>query len=122
MLGIINQTGKFFSLVSRKISARLEYVSKLKVVSLKPEKPCIGNVLLSYRIEPFVLQAAGKPIPNDQSRNWECLIIAQTFLDMGYSVDVIQFHNEEFRPTKNYDFFIDIRHRLESLVPYLNQN
>ncbi|OKH42418.1 glycosyl transferase family 1 [Calothrix sp. HK-06] len=120
MLKITNKVSQLFSLVSQKISARLEYISKLKVVSLKPQTSSVGNVLLSYRIEPFLLQAAGKPIPNDQSWNWECLIIAQTFLDMGYSVDVIQFHNEEFRPTKKYDFFIDIRHRIESLAPYLN--
>lgn len=110
------------NLVVTKVKARIEYLSKLKVVSLKPQGPSKGNVLLSYRIEPFLLQQAGKPIPNDQSWNWECLLIAQTFLDLNYSVDVIQFHNEKFVPQKNYDFFIDIRHRMEALAPLLNQD
>jgi hypothetical protein len=117
---IFNSVSNFISFVSKKIAARIEYLSKLKVVSLMPKQASKGNVLLSYRIEPFLLQAAGKPIPNDQSWNWECLLIAQTFLDMGYNVDVIQFHNEKFVPTKNYDFFIDIRDRLEALAPKLN--
>lgn len=105
-----------------KVNARIEYLRKLKVVSLKPQGPSKGNALLSYRIEPFLLQQAGKPIPNDQSWNWECLLIAQTFLDLGYSVDVIQFHNEEFVPKKDYAFFVDIRHRMEALAPILNKD
>jgi glycosyltransferase involved in cell wall biosynthesis len=127
MLGtIFNSASNFISFVSKKIAARIDYLGKLKVVSLTPAgvpevKPLRQrNVLLSYRIEPFLLQADGKPIPNDQSWNWECLLIAQTFLDMGYSVDVIQFHNEKFVPTKKYDFFVDIRDRLEALAPKLN--
>ncbi len=117
---IFNSASNFISLVTKKITDRIEYLSKLKVVSLTPQQASKGNVLLSYRIEPFLLQAAGKPTPNDQSWNWECLLIAQTFLDMGYSVDVIQFHNDKFVPTKKYDFFIDIRDRLEALAPLLN--
>jgi glycosyltransferase involved in cell wall biosynthesis len=108
--------------IIEKVNARIEYLSKLKVVSLKPQEPSKGNALLSYRIEPFLLQQAGKPIPNDQSWNWECLLIAQTFLDLGYSVDVIQFHNEEFVPKKDYAFFVDIRHRMEALAPILNKD
>lgn len=48
MLRITNKVSNLFSLVSQKISARLEYISKLKVVSLKPQTSSIGNVLLCY--------------------------------------------------------------------------
>lgn len=41
-------------------------------------------------------------------------------MEVPYSVDFIQFHNEKFVPTKNYDFFVDIRDRLEALAPKLN--
>ena len=119
---LISRIGAFVSFLSNKVKARIYYLSKLKVVSLKPQQPDKGNVLLSYRIEPFLLKQRSQPIPNDQSWNWECLLIAQTFLDLGYSVDVIQFHNEKFVPEKNYDFFIDIRDRMEALSPLLNQD
>ncbi|MCX7592790.1 MAG: glycosyltransferase [Fischerella sp.] len=92
-----------------------------RVVSLKPEQPSQGNVLLSYRIEPFFLKP-GEPLPNDHTWYWECRQIAQTFLDLGYCVDVIQFHNHKFIPQKDYAFFIDIRHRLEPLSKLLNQD
>jgi glycosyltransferase involved in cell wall biosynthesis len=105
----------------KKVKTRIDYIKTLQVVSLKPNQPSKGNVLLSYRIEPFLLKP-GQPVPNDQSWNWECLLIAQTFLDLGYSVDVIQFHNNEFVPQKDYAFFIDLRHRLEALAPLLNKD
>ncbi|MBV9385102.1 MAG: glycosyltransferase [Chroococcidiopsidaceae cyanobacterium CP_BM_ER_R8_30] len=113
--------GKSISFLLKKITARIEYLKCFRVVSLKPEKPAQGNVLLSYRIEPFFFRS-GKPLPNDHTWYWECWQIAQTFLDLGYCVDVIQFHNHKFVPKKDYAFFIDIRHRLEQLSPILNKD
>ncbi len=118
---ILSRVGNTISFVSKKVQARINYAKTLQVVSLKPKQPSKGNVLLSYRIEPFLIKP-GQPIPNDQSWNWECLLIAQTFLDLGYNVDVIQFHNDKFVPQKDYAFFIDIRHRLEALAPKLNKD
>ncbi|MBD6619251.1 glycosyltransferase [Komarekiella sp. 'clone 1'] len=117
---ITHLTTSISSLI-KKVNTRIKYIKTLQVVSLKPNQPSKGNVLLSYRIEPFLLKP-GQPVPNDQSWNWECLLIAQTFLDLGYSVDVIQFHNDEFVPQKDYAFFIDLRHRLEALTPLLNKD
>lgn len=103
-----------------KVRIHLEYRKCFKVVSLQPEQPSRGNVLLSYRIEPFLLRSDN--LPNDHTWYWECRQIAQTFLDLGYCVDVIQFHNHKFVPQKNYAFFIDSRHRLENLSSLLNQD
>ncbi|MBV8884659.1 MAG: glycosyltransferase [Chroococcidiopsidaceae cyanobacterium CP_BM_RX_35] len=113
--------GKSISLLLKKVTARIEYMKCFRVVSLKPEQPSQGNVLLSYRIEPFFFKS-GKSLPNDHTWYWECRQIAQTFLDLGYCVDVIQFHNYKFVPKKDYAFFIDIRHRLEQLSPLLNKD
>ena len=109
------------SFVSKKVKARIDYAKTLQVVSLKPKQPSKGNVLLSYRIEPFLLKP-GQPMPNDHTWYWEVWQIAQTFLDLRYNVDVIQFHNDKFVPQKDYAFFIDIRHRMEALAPKLNQD
>lgn len=107
--------------LTKKVTTRIEYMKCFRVVYLKPKQRTLGNVLISYRIEPFFLKP-GEAIPNDHTWYWECRQIAQTFLDLGYCVDVIQFHNHKFIPEKNYAFFIDIRHRLELLAPMLNQD
>ncbi len=104
-----------------KVKIRISYIKNLKVVSLKPNQPSKGNVLFSYRIEPFLLKS-GQPMPHDHTWYWEVWQIAQTFLDLGYSVDVIQFYNDEFVPEKDYAFFIDVRHRMEALAPKLNKD
>jgi glycosyltransferase involved in cell wall biosynthesis len=109
------------SFISKKIQARINYAKTLQVVSLKPKQPSKGNVLLSYRIEPFLLKP-GQAMPNDHTWYWEVWQIAQTFLDLRYNVDVIQFHNDKFVPQKDYAFFIDIRHRMEALASKLNKD
>ncbi|OYD95958.1 glycosyl transferase family 1 [Nostoc sp. 'Peltigera membranacea cyanobiont' 213] len=121
MSNILSRVGNTISFVSQKVQARINYAKTLQVVYLKPKQPSKGNVLLSYRIEPFLLKP-GQPMPNDHTWYWEVWQIAQTFLDLGYNVDVIQFHNDKFVPQKHYAFFIDIRHRMEALAPKLNKD
>ncbi|MFN6461651.1 MAG: glycosyltransferase [Nostoc sp. DedVER02] len=121
MSNILSRVENTISFVSKKVQARINYAKTLQVVSLKPKQPSKGNVLLSYRIEPFLLKP-GQPMPNDHTWYWEVWQIAQTFLDLGYNVDVIQFHNDKFVPQKDYAFFIDIRHRMEALAPKLNKD
>ncbi|MEH2074370.1 MAG: glycosyltransferase [Nostoc sp.] len=121
MLNVLSRVGNTIFFVSQKVQARINYAKTLQVVSLKPKQPSKGNVLLSYRIEPFLLKP-GEPMPNDHTWYWEVWQIAQTFLDLGYNVDVIQFHNDKFVPQKDYAFFIDIRHRMEALAPKLNKD
>lgn len=118
---LLSRVGNTISFVSKKVQARISYAKTLQVVSLKPKQPSKGNVLLSYRIEPFLLKP-GQPMPNDHTWYWEVWQIAQTFLTLGYNVDVIQFHNDKFVPQKDYAFFIDIRHRMEALAPKLNKD
>ncbi|MBC1219748.1 glycosyltransferase [Nostoc sp. UCD121] len=118
---ILSRIANTISFVSNKVQARINYAKTLQVVSLKPKQPSKGNMLLSYRIEPFLLKP-GQPMPNDHTWYWEVWQIAQTFLDLGYNVDVIQFHNDKFVPQKHYAFFIDIRHRMEALAPKLNKD
>ncbi|MCC5614934.1 glycosyltransferase [Nostoc sp. CHAB 5836] len=118
---LLSRVGNTISFFSQKIQARINYAKTLQVVSLKPKQPSRANVLLSYRIEPFLIKP-GQPMPNDHTWYWEVWQIAQTFLNLGYNVDVIQFHNHKFVPQKDYAFFIDIRHRMEALAPKLNKD
>ena len=91
-------------------------------VSLQPNGPSRGNVLLSYFTEPFLLMKRGQAIPNAHSRDWESFLMAQTFLDLNYSVDVIHWQNASYLPEKPYSFFIDVRSNLQRLAAVLGPN
>jgi hypothetical protein len=90
-----------------------------QVASLTPEKSPVGDVLLSYRIEAFLLKP-GESVPNSHTNYWESLQIARTFVDLGYSVDVISFLNWGFELRKDYSIVIDARRNLERLAPGLD--
>lgn len=92
-----------------------------KVVSLKPRNNSKGNVLLSYRLEPFVTEP-GEPFLSSHTNYWRSLQMARTFLELGYCVDVIDYRNMTFLPKKEYAFFIDVRHNLERLSGTLNRD
>lgn len=99
-------------------SAEIDSKDRL-VVSLEPEQAPRGYALVSYIIDPFLLQP-GQPLPQTHTFYWESLQIAQTFLDLGYAVDAISWRNTEFVPQRDYAFFVDVRHNLERLAPLLN--
>ncbi len=92
------------------------------VVTLKPDPDSTsrGNVLLSYIIDPFLLEK-GQSVPVSHTNYWESQEIARAFLELGYSVDVIHFTNRTFVPEKKYSIFIDARFNLQRLAPLLNK-
>jgi len=90
-----------------------------KVISLEPQGASRGNVLFSYVNAPFLLKP-GEPMPTSHTQYWESYQMVNTFLELGYSVDVINYTNRTFLPYKNYAFFIDARRNLERLAPLLN--
>jgi len=90
-----------------------------KTVSLEPEKKTQGHVLISYHIKPFLLQP-GEPVPNSHTSQWRCLLMARVFLDLGYSVDVIDSHNHVFQPKKPYALFVGHRINFDRIVGLLN--
>ncbi|HEV8724154.1 MAG TPA: glycosyltransferase [Candidatus Binatia bacterium] len=48
--------------------------------------------------------------------------MARSLLDLGYSVDVINWTNNSFTPDKEYSLFIDVRWNLQRLSPFLNKD
>lgn len=99
------------------------YVPKIyeRTVSLEPEKKTGGDILLSYHIKPFLLKP-GEPIPNSHTSQWRCLQMARTFLDLGYSVDVIDSHNHVFQPKKPYVLFVGHRINFDRIAGLLNSD
>jgi len=92
-----------------------------RVITLNPDNGCKGNVLLSYIIEPFLLKP-GEPIPNSHTHFWETFQIAKTFLELGYSVDVIDYRNNTFLPNKKYSIFVAARTNFERIAKQLNED
>jgi glycosyltransferase involved in cell wall biosynthesis len=92
-----------------------------KMVSLEPETKRHGNVLISYHIKPFLLKP-GEPVPNSHTSQWRCLQIARTFVDLGYSVDVIDSHNHIFQPKKPYALFVGHRINFDRVAGLLNHD
>lgn len=92
-----------------------------KVITLHPNGASMGNVLLSYIINPF-MRENGEAISCDHTHHWESYQIAQTFLDRGFSVDVISFMNNSFKCNKDYQFLISARTNLEKLAGKLGNN
>jgi len=89
-----------------------------KVVSLKPEQGSRGDVLLSWLVDPFLLKP-GESMPNSHTQYWDCSQIAKTFLELGYSVDVIDSRNATFIPKKQYSYFIGHRINYERIAGLL---
>ncbi len=104
--------------------------SKYRCDTIEPDTPSRGTVLLSYfntigrdHVPAYVfLSKSGYPIPPCHQAEWKCLQIARTFLDMGYTVDLISWTNDRFFPQKPYSAFIDVRHNMERLAPLLNKD
>ena len=91
-----------------------------QVVSIQPKGKPRGNVLLSYRIELFLIKP-GEKASHHQGAS-KAKQIACVFLDLGYAVDIIKNVNKTFLPQKKYAFFVDTRMNFERLAPLLNKD
>jgi glycosyltransferase involved in cell wall biosynthesis len=91
------------------------------LVTLRPERNSRGRVLFSYIIDAFLLPS-GTPIPKSHTNFWQSWQMAQTFVQLGYEVDVIHWTNHHFIPKGNYTILVDVRRNLERLAPLLNQD
>lgn len=80
---LVTFTTKAFKKITflfERIEGRLQ---RRKMISLQLNSVTIGNVLISYLVEPFTLKQ-DDPIFNRHTQYWECLQMARTFLEMGY--------------------------------------
>lgn len=89
---------------------------------MEPAGPSRGRVLLSYMGPAYFRLPADSPEVRAHTRVWECRQIAQTFVDLGYTVDVIDWRNDVFIPRHPYRVFIDVRHNMERLAHLLGPN
>ena len=118
MRKILKRILRLFGLEIKKYK---ENIDETGFVSLEPDKASRGNVLLAYIIDPFLLKA-GESISNTHTHFWESLQIAQTYLDLGYAVDVISYRNTTFVPSKDYSIFVAARTNFAKIAKRLNDD
>ena len=92
-----------------------------QVVHLSPGIKAKGHVLVSYVIESCTTDP-NDPVYRSHTHYWETRQIVNTFLDFGYSVDLISYRNTDFRPKRSYDFFIGARTNFDRLAGLLNDS
>lgn len=85
------------------------------VTSLMPIGSPKGNVLISYDNRGLGEKLRGGAVPTSHPQFFKTIVMAQTFLDLGYSVDVIHCENQKFVPWKPYDVVVDTRFNLQRL-------
>ena len=100
----------------------VERKSPLKsMITIYPERTPKGRVLFLYNIKGFLLEP-GAPVPKTHTNIWQSLKMAETFVELGYEVDVFHWTNNWFSLKRNYSYFVDVRHNLERLAPFLNKD
>jgi len=102
------------------ILKKIIFLYNSRVVKLTPNIKCVGKVLISYNTTPFI--QLERSDYGGHSQYWEIFDITNSFLERGYSVDVIDFDNKKFKPTKKYDVYLDIGSNLDRLLDLLNEN
>jgi len=108
--------------VAREVRLIRNDANACRFISLRQAGTCRGKVLLSYILDPFIRED-GQSISNAHTNYWESFQIAQTFLDYGFMVDVIDWRNTITIPSqRDYDVFIDNRFNMERLSPLLAED
>jgi glycosyltransferase involved in cell wall biosynthesis len=115
---IIKNFGKAFGLEIRRYNPKFK---QEPIVTLETDKIFQGNVLLGYIIDPFLLKGE-ESIPNSHTHFIESLLMAETFLNLGYSVDVISYLNKGFFPKKKYSVFVAARTNFQRIAELLNED
>ena len=90
-----------------------------QVVRLSPDVKSKGNVLVSYILESYTTDPSDS-VYRSHTHYWETRQMINTFLELGYTVDLISYRNTSFRPQRKYDFFIGARTNFDRLAGLLN--
>jgi glycosyltransferase involved in cell wall biosynthesis len=89
-------------------------------IELKGTRPSKGNVLLSYGTTIYKRMQEGKGFIDWHSTSWQNYQISKAFLERGYDVDVIDYHNPNFVSKRDYAVFIDVMTNMERLSKKIN--
>ncbi len=110
---------KMLEKLCRALQSRGKTSVDRQVIQLEPAATAKGQVLISYIIESFTTQP-DDPVFRSHTHYWETRQMVNTFLELGYAVDLISYRNTHFHPKKTYDYFIGARTNFDRLSGLLN--
>jgi glycosyltransferase involved in cell wall biosynthesis len=84
-------------------------------VSLQPAGAVRGRVLIAHKVEAF-LRDPNDPLLRTHNHFTEARLLADAFLEQGYAVDFIHYHNRWFVPKRRYDIFLGPRINFEAFA------
>ena len=101
---------KFGSRALRWLERRCEVMaeSRAGLVRLRPARQTHGRAAIFYLTDPWRY-----PDTRDKHYHpsrWECAIMADTFLEAGYAVDVVDYQARHYRPPPDCEFAVDTEH------------
>jgi len=106
----------------RQLSAgALQYWRISQTLTLNPEGKPKGRVLISFLGPYHYRLPSDHPEARGHVRVSQCRQIVRTYLELGYTVDLIDWRNDAFLPRHSYRLFSDVRWNMQRLAPLLNE-
>lgn len=96
------------------------FTSKKEVVRLFPKEKARGTVIVSYMTWPFE-EGIDSPKARGHTNAFEVIAMAETYRDLGYSVEVVDHNNDDYVPPKDCCVAIDLHGQLERWNPFLSK-
>lgn len=91
---------------------------RLPEVRLLPQGPSRGTVVLGYIFWPFK-EGWDVPRARGHTNAFEVVTIAATYLELGYAVEVVEYHNQTYVPPADCCLVVDILGQFERWDAYL---
>lgn len=127
---IIDKQALFFSKELSGLKINMSLIDNLTLdlpihysncITIKNKEATRGRVLFSYLSEPILWNEEDKRFYG-HSNKWESREIVRIFNTLGYTVDIIDWTDNNFIPTTDYDVIFDIYTNLQRLAPFIGKN
>jgi glycosyltransferase involved in cell wall biosynthesis len=101
------------------------FVRAIGLVTIKPAGPAKGNVLVSYKLDPFIIPQNGASHDYTcyfHANAWRTREIVRIFVALGYKVDVVSDANRWFVPREQYSVVVGTRMSMERLAKLVGRD
>lgn len=97
-----------------------DYKKQLPEVRLLPQGPSRGTVALGYIFWPFK-EGWNSPKARGHTNAFEVVTMAETYRTLGYTVEVIEYHNQTYIPPSDCCAIINIIGQFEQCKDYVSK-
>jgi hypothetical protein len=98
----------------RSVRRRFRRTPRVLAASRRPSEP---GALLSYLAAPLGYPARDRRLFG-HTNAWECRAIADRIAREGYVLDAIDWSDDKFQPSREYELIFDLHRNLERLAPW----